>query len=227
MKFKVQRQVLEKGVKVLFVVIENVDNKTISEEYIMYRNHKVKELYEKYKDFNVKEDKILEGYHLLHDYIHVKRRKNVPASENLIQMLIKRKNIGSINKIVDLYNLISIDSKIALGAHDLDATDGNVTLRFTDGTEKYHPLQKESDIPIDPGEYAYIDDSNTVLCRLEIRQVKKTLVNEETKNVWYIVQGNEFTSNQELLNVAKDIITLSNTYCGGVGEIIIPEVIGE
>ncbi len=66
MKFKVQRQVLEKGVKVLFVVIENVDNKTISEEYIMYRNHKVKELYEKYKDFNVKEDKILEGYHLLH-----------------------------------------------------------------------------------------------------------------------------------------------------------------
>lgn len=43
MKFKVQRQVLEKDVKVLFVVIENVDNKTISEEYIMYRNHKVKE----------------------------------------------------------------------------------------------------------------------------------------------------------------------------------------
>ena len=41
----------------------------------MYRNHKVKELYEKYKDFNVKEDKILEGYHLLHDYIHVKRKK--------------------------------------------------------------------------------------------------------------------------------------------------------
>ena len=70
MKFKVQRQVLEKGVKILFVVIENVDNK-----YIMYRNHKVKELYEKYKDFNVKEDKILEGYHLLHDYIHVKRKK--------------------------------------------------------------------------------------------------------------------------------------------------------
>ena len=60
MKFKVQRQVLEKDVKVLFVVIENVDNKTISEEYIMYRNHKVKQLYEKYKDFNVKEDKILE-----------------------------------------------------------------------------------------------------------------------------------------------------------------------
>ena len=67
----------------------------------------------------MKEDKILEGYHL-HDYIHVKRRKNIPASENLIRMLIKRKNIGSINKIIDLYNLISIDS--ALGAHDMDQT---------------------------------------------------------------------------------------------------------
>ena len=43
MKFKVQRQVLEKGVKVLFVVIENVVNKRIREEYSMYRTHKVKE----------------------------------------------------------------------------------------------------------------------------------------------------------------------------------------
>ena len=100
MKFKVQRQVLEKDVKVLFVVIEDVDNKTISEEYIMYRNHKVKQLYEKYKDFNVKEDKILEGYHLLHDYIHVKRRKNIPASENLIQMLIKKRTLDPSIKLL-------------------------------------------------------------------------------------------------------------------------------
>lgn len=223
MKFKVQRQVLEKGVKVLFVVIENVDNKTISEEYIMYRNHKVKELYEKYKDFNVKEDKILEGYHLLHDYIHVKRRKNVPASENLIRMLIKRKNIGSINKIIDLYNLISIDS--ALGAHDMDQTEGNVTLRFTDGSENYQPLQSDQNVKIALNEYAYIDDSNTVLCRLEIRQVKKTLVNEDTRNVWYIVQGNEFTDDSQLMEVASQIIEITTAYCSGTGKIIIPDII--
>ena len=63
-------------------------------------------------------------------------------------MLIKRKNIGSINKIVDLYNLISIDSKIALGAHDMDQTEGNVTLRFTDGSENYQPLQSDQNVKI-------------------------------------------------------------------------------
>ncbi|WP_396133041.1 phenylalanine--tRNA ligase beta subunit-related protein [Faecalibacillus faecis] len=35
------------------------------------------------------------------------------------------------NPLVDLYNLISMDTKLALGAHDLDKTEGNITLRLT------------------------------------------------------------------------------------------------
>ena len=151
------------------------------------------------------------------------KEKNIPASENLIRMLIKRKNIGSINKIIDLYNLISIDS--ALGAHDMDQTEGNVTLRFTNGSENYQPLQSNQNVKIALNEYAYIDDSNTVLCRLEIRQVKNILVNEDTRNVWYIVQGNEFTDDSQLMEVASQIIEITTAYCSGTGKIIIPDII--
>ena len=38
------------------------------------------------------------------------------------------------NKAVDIYNILSIESKLCLGAHDIDKVDGNVTLKITDGT---------------------------------------------------------------------------------------------
>ena len=65
----------------------------------------------------------------------VKRRKNIPASENLIKLLVKHGDMFYINRAVDIYNNISLESKLALGAHNMDKTEGDVTLRFTDGTE--------------------------------------------------------------------------------------------
>ena len=79
-----------------------------------------------------------------------------------------------INTAVDIYNLLSLESKLALGAHNIDKVDGNVTLRFTDGTERFVPLGQTEPVPVAPHEYCYCDDSNEVLCRLEIRQVNKT-----------------------------------------------------
>ncbi len=70
--------------------------------------------------------------------------KNLPASENLIKLLSKREDLIEINKAVDIYNIISIDSKLCLGAHDIDKIDGNVTLKITDGSENFIPLGQMS-----------------------------------------------------------------------------------
>jgi DNA/RNA-binding domain of Phe-tRNA-synthetase-like protein len=130
-----------------------------------------------------------------------------------------------VNKMVDINNIISLDSKLTLGAHNIDNVSGNVTLRFTNGTERFVPLGQTEPIPVSPHEYSYIDDSNEVLCRLEIRQVQKTLVDETACNVFYIVQGNEATSDELLLQTAQQIIDLTTKYSGGEGEIIIPKII--
>ena len=74
-------------------------------------------------------------------------------------------------------------------------------------------------------EYSYCDDANEVLCRLEIRQVEKTKVDEEAQNVFYIVQGNDATPDELLRETAQRIIDLTTRYCGGQGEIIVPFVI--
>ena len=120
MEFKVEKAVLDAGVKIVFVVIQGLDNSKESYEWHVHREVLLNDLLERYKDVDVHQDPILEGFNLLHDHTGVKRRKNIPASENLIKLLQKHGSLTYINKVVDIYNLISLDSKLALGAHNID-----------------------------------------------------------------------------------------------------------
>ena len=225
MEFFVQKEVLDAGVKIVFAVVEGVDNHKNDAQWQAYRNQRIAELYEAYQGLNVHADPILEGYNLLHDKTGIKRRKNIPASENLIKLLLKHQGMFYINQAVDIYNLISLESKLALGAHNMDRVDGNVTLRFTDGTERFQPIGQAEPIPVKPHEYSYCDDANEVLCRLEIRQVEKTKVDETAQNIFYIVQGNEATDDALLQETARQIVDTTIRYCGGTGRVITPAVV--
>lgn len=220
MKFIVDEKVLELGVKIKAVIIEGIDNESISEEYLSWRKNKVQELITKYKDYDIKNDKVVEGFYELHQEVGVARRKNLPSSENLIKLLTKREDFVSINKAVDIYNILSIESKLCLGAHDIDKVSGNVSLKITDGTEKFLPLGSEELKPINSGEYSFVDDDNDVICWLDIRQVDKTKVTEKSKNVLYLIIGNKETKDEELEIVAEKLIELTTKFAGGTAKIV-------
>lgn len=220
MKFIVDENVLALGVKIKAVVIEGINNKEISEEYEAWRKEKVAGLIEKYKDYDIKSDPIIEGFYELHQEVGVPRRKNLPASENLIRLLTKREDLISINKAVDIYNILSIESKLCLGAHDIDKVDGNVTLKITDGTEKFLPLGSEELKPVKAGEYSFVDDNNDVVCWLDIRQVDKTKVTEDSKNVLYLIIGNKETKDEDLEKVTNDLISLTTKFASGKATIV-------
>ena len=225
MEFFVEQAVLDAGVKIVFAEVCGLDNHGEGPEWAAYRDKRLEELYEEYAELDVHADPILEGFNILHDKTGVKRRKNIPASENLIKLLKKNHGMFYINQAVDIYNLISLESKLALGAHNIDRVDGNVTLRFTDGSERFVPIGQTEPIPVAPHEYCYCDDANEVLCRLEVRQVEKTKVEESARNIFYIIQGNEATPDELLHETAQKIIDLTVKFCGGTGRVIVPKVI--
>ena len=173
-----------------------------------------------YNGFDIKNDEILEGFYRLHEKVKVPRRKNTQASENLIKLLMKNQDMFSINKVVDIYNIISMKSKLCLGAHDIEKIDGDVTLKITDGSELFIPLGSDEKKTLNPFEYSYVDSSNEIICRLEIRQVNKTKITESTKNVFYIIQGNEYTTDEYIEETAQELIQITTKYCGGKGKII-------
>lgn len=225
MNFFVEQAVLDVGVKILFAEIRGVDNHAVTPEWITYRQRKLSDLFARYENLDVHSDPVLEGFNVLHDRVGVKRRKNVPASENLIKLLEKHHDLPLINQAVDIYNLVSLESKLALGAHDLEKVDGAITLRFADGLERFVPIGQEEPVPVEKGEYCYCDDAHEVLCRLEIRQVEKTKVDEDSHNIGYIVQGNDRTDTAFLWQTANKLIQATTRACGGEGRVVEPTVI--
>lgn len=226
MEYRVEQRVLDLGVKIVFAEIEGFDNTTDSPEWDAQRDARLAALVERWRGQDLHADPVLEGFHLLHDHAHIRRKHNVPAPVTLIKLLAKRGTAPYINKVVDIYNTVSMETRLALGAHDLDHVDGSVTLRITDGSERYVPLGESNPVPVAAGEYSYCDDANEVLCRLEVRQVNKTATTPATTRAFFIVQGNEATSDEDVLQGAQTLIDEVSRHAGGTGRIVVPEVVG-
>jgi len=157
----------------------------------------------------------LRGFRELHDAVNCSGKKYVSASENLFNYFASHKNLPNINLIVDIYNYISFRSELAIGAHDTQFINGDIDFRLTKGTESFLPLGYPKTISIKAGEYCYIDASNDVLCRMEVRQVEKTKVTENTTSCFYIVQGNKATPSSYIAETAKELIDVTIKFCGG------------
>lgn len=215
-KFSVSPEVLELGVKGAYLIIEGMSNKNSDAEFDAYKEEILQRLKSEYSKNNfIKEDSILDGFRKLHTKVGCSNRKFVSSPENMIDNFIRTTRFGQINLVVDIYNCLSLESRLALGAHDIEHIEGNVALRLTNGNEKFLPLGSSETKPVRQGEYGYVDDSNEIICRLEYRQVEKTKVTMESKDCFYIVQGNENTSNELILSTMNNLITLTKKYCGG------------
>jgi DNA/RNA-binding domain of Phe-tRNA-synthetase-like protein len=167
---------------------------------------------------------ILQGYRDLHKAVNCSDPKVIAASENLVRFFIKRGSLPKINLLVDIYNFVSFRSELAVGAHDTALVSGNVSLRFTNGSENFFPIGHHKAIPVKAGEYGYIDDANDILCRLDVRQVEKTKITEQTANCFYIVQGNRNTPPEKISEASDELIRLTLKYCGGkVTELYSPD----
>lgn len=198
MNFNVEKDVLDLGINVAIIVIKGMNNCKENQDFISYRDSILNDIKGNLTEETIMNDDILKGFWKLHERVGKTSKHDISSPENLMNMLLKNGYLPNINLIVDIYNLVSVMTKLALGAHDLDNIKGDVSLRLTNGSETFLPIGYSKNKPISRGEYAYIDDNNDVLCRMEVRQVEKTKVTESTNNCMYIVQGNENVDNEQI-----------------------------
>jgi DNA/RNA-binding domain of Phe-tRNA-synthetase-like protein len=220
MKLIIADEIKKTGITVQGVLIKGTKNKPTDRKFEDYKAKVIAQIKQDYTLENIKQDKILQGFRELHTSFGISNRKNNAASENLLDFVLKRGNMPSVNLLVDIYNLISVQSKLALGAHDVEHIGGNVTLRLTNGKENFHPIAYPEQKSIGAKEYAYIDDDNDVICRLEVRQCEKTKVTLDTTDVFYIIQGNLRTTENDLHIATEQLIDLTTEFCGGTAEVI-------
>lgn len=139
-------------------------------------------------------------------YKKFKTKKGVRCS---IEALLKRVNQGnpvqSINMLVDIYNSASLKYGLPCGAEDLDSFVGNLKLTITNGGDKFIPLGSDKEDNTLPNELCYIDDAGAVCRCFNWRDGLRTMVKNDTKNVFLIMEL--IDDRVDDLNLALDFIT--------------------
>lgn len=213
-RFSVAPDVADLGVRVFAALVMGVSNRRSDDGFDALRSESLARLREEFAGDAWKRDPVLLGFRELHGRAGVSNRDFPSASESLVRRLSRKGDLPSINLLVDIYNLVSVETRLALGAHDERGIEWPIALRRTRGDERFLPLGATAPEPVRPGEYAYVDEEE-ILCRLECRQVEKTCVVESTRDVFFILQGNPATS-PEVLEAGWDrLFELTHRFCGG------------
>ena len=221
-QFDIAEELLQNGVCGVYLVIHRLSNQQTDDEFEQYKEKRLEEIYNSLQPNFLATDPILKGYRDLHTHFGFSNRNFPAAPETLFENLLRHRRLAHINLLVDIYNLISLETRLALGAHDLARVVGNIHLRPMRGDENYWPLGSAEAKKVRAGGYSYIDDANDILCMLDSRQVEKSKVTPLTTDAFYIIQGNPATSPDYLLAGAKELIRLTQKYCGGEAKILFP-----
>ncbi len=215
LSFTATKEVLDLGVKIITARITGVQNADSNAEFEFFKNVELEKIKGTWAGKDYKDDSVLAGFRDLHTKVGRSNRDYVASPEALRRSFLERDRFSHINLIVDIYNLVSLKTGLALGAHDIDKVQGNITLRLTKGDEKFVPLGKTEAAAIFPGEYGYVDDGNNVICRLEVLQVEPTKITLDAKDIFLIIEGNANTPAEHVKQAADEVCRLISRYCGG------------
>jgi DNA/RNA-binding domain of Phe-tRNA-synthetase-like protein len=127
------------------------------------------------------------------------------------EALIRRALAGGlppIDRIVDLYNAVSLEHVIPVGGEDLDALVGEGRLRVATGHEPFDTLQ-DGEVTVehpDPGEVVWADDAGVTCRRWNWRQCVRTAITEATTRAYFVMDALAPCSDEALLTAGAALV---------------------
>ena len=108
------------------------------------------------------------------------------SAEALLKRVGRGDELPAINRLVDLYNAISVDYSLPLGGEDLERVRGDVVLMPAVGDEEFDG----GDLPA-PGEIVWRDDLGVTCRAWNWRQGVRTRLTEASTHVYFLLEAIE------------------------------------
>lgn len=143
--------------------------------------------------------------------------KDYPSSiENLLRRILKGEQIRHINKLVDIYNIVSLKFLVPAGGEDLSKIQGDILLTLASQNEQPVILLGENEArPPHPGEVIYKDDIGTICRRWNWKEADRTKLTEDTKNAVLVIEGILPEDKERVKQAVSYLSELVKKYCGG------------
>lgn len=217
MKFIIDEKIFEKypKTKIGVIVAKNIDNNGEIAEIFDLIKKESERIQENYNSETLSQDPKIDCWRKAYSLFGVKPKEYKCSIENLYRMILKDIELRHINKLVDIYNYISIKYMYPVGGEDLDKMKGDLQLTFAGDNESEVELLGERDIKTPkPGEVIYKDDISAVCRRWNWREAARTKLTPETKNAVLVIES-LMDDVDELQSALEELKELVSKYCKG------------
>jgi DNA/RNA-binding domain of Phe-tRNA-synthetase-like protein len=128
------------------------------------------------------------------------------------EALIRRVDgLPSINRLVDLYNAVSVTHAVPVGGEDIDRVVGTVRLRFAGDHELF-----DGGDPPKPGEVVWADAAGVTCRRWNWRQGVRTRLTESTTRAYFLFDALPELDDASLAAAMDDLSARLADSCPGV-----------
>lgn len=143
--------------------------------------------------------------------------KDYPSSiENLLRRISKGEQVRHINKLVDIYNIISLKFFVPVGGEDLAKVEGNVLLTVAGNNETPVTLLGEHEARSPHlHEVIYKDNIGTLCRRWNWREADRTKLTENTTHAFIVIEGLPPVDKDKIQQAITELAVLVKRFCGG------------
>ncbi|SCX92371.1 B3/B4 domain-containing protein [Alkaliphilus peptidifermentans] len=142
--------------------------------------------------------------------------KYPPSTEAMLKRVLKGHSLPTINALVDLCNVVSLENQISLGGHDLRDISEDLSVCLSRGTERF--------LPFGANEYETVEEGELVFTSGDIVQTRKWIWRQselgkmtlDTKNVFFQLVGFEDNEGSSLIRALNTLEKFVADRFGGV-----------
>ncbi|HTQ79884.1 MAG TPA: phenylalanine--tRNA ligase beta subunit-related protein [Thermoanaerobaculia bacterium] len=143
-------------------------------------------------------------------------KRATSSIENLLRRVLRGEAVRQVNRLVDLYNVVSLRHLLPAGGEDLGRIEGDVHLTFAGPSEAPVTLLGEAEArPPHPGEVIYKDDLGTLCRRWNWKEADRTKLTEDTTGALLVLEVLPPAGPEDLEAALADLVALIARFCGG------------
>jgi DNA/RNA-binding domain of Phe-tRNA-synthetase-like protein len=217
MKLKINNKIFDNnpGLQIGIVVVKGINNKGSHPD----TKTMMKNIQEHVKSNNqsetLSENSKIASWRSAYKNFGAKPKKYKSSVETLYKMTLKGITLNPINKVVDIYNFISLKHMMPVGGDDIDNVDGDIELTYAQGDENFTRLNTDEVTNPKKGEVIYKDDKELLCRRWNWSECDKTKMTQDTKNVCLVIEALPPVTTKELNDAINELAMLITEYCGG------------
>ena len=123
--------------------------------------------------------------------------------------------LPSINPLVDIGNIISLQHLVPTGGHAIDKLEQDMELRIASGNETFEPFgTHDLEHPL-PGEVIFAEGDIVLTRRWTWRQANRTLTLPETTAIEFNIDVLPPVEEAEIHQIAHEVMDMVKEFCGG------------